>query len=181
MLVNSKVLLIHGWQGSPSPHWQYWLNEALTKQNISCTFPRLDDDMRPIKDVWLNQIVKSLETSQADTVITHSLGAMVWFHLCALQKVKPVERLLIVAPPRDLRDIDVLKNFFPCETPLNCFAKEVTLVSSDNDIYMNTKEATKMANTLQAKHMILKDAGHINADSNYGKWPWVLDWVLKDK
>ena len=172
-----KVLLIHGWQGSPELHWQAWLKNCLDQDNIPCAFPQLSDDMRPIKEVWLKETLDAFNRINANTVITHSLGAIVWFHLCAQEKVVPIERLVIVAPPRDLSDIDVLSNFFPCEIPDNLYCKDITLVTSSDDIYMNQQESKVLAHRLKAKHIVLDKAGHINADSNYGKWPFILDWV----
>lgn len=169
--------MIHGWQGSKAPHWQAWLHEKLNTQNIVSSFPQLSDDMHPSKEVWLNEVQKAFTAVDPDTVITHSLGAMVWFHLCNEQRVQKVKKLLIVAPPRDLSAIEELKSFFPVKIPTNTFAEEITLISSSNDIYMDTNEAQALSIKLNAKHSVLENAGHINADSDFGAWPWVLDYV----
>ena len=175
----SKVLLVHGWQGSDAPHWQAWLHEQLPMQGIESRFIQFEDNMNPNKTIWLDQIQKSLQEFQPDTVITHSLGAMVWFHLCHSNKAPSIQRLIVVAPPRDLGDITQLESFFPCETPHNCFANEVCLISSSDDKYMTTHESKLMAEVLQAHHIILDKAGHINADSHFGAWPWILEYIVK--
>ena len=131
---SKRVLLLHGWQGSKEPHWQAWLHETLNTHDIVSSFPQLSDDMYPIKEVWLDEAYDAFVQTNPDTIITHSLGAMVWFHLCNEQRVQKVKKLLLVAPPRDLSAIKVLKNFFPLDIPSNAFADEITIVSSSDDI-----------------------------------------------
>jgi len=112
-----------------------------------------------------------------DTVICHSMANTLWLHLCEEGDIEEVKRLLMVAPPRLDLDLDTIKTFFPAPIPKDLFAKEVMLVTSTNDPYMSESEAQDLQKKLEVPMKVLEDAGHINADSDYGEWPWVLEWV----
>jgi predicted alpha/beta hydrolase family esterase len=85
-----------------------------------------------------------------------------------------VERLYIVAPPSLKCNIDELKSFFPLDMPTNPHAKETTMVVSTDDPYITMDEAQELKKSLKAKINILQNAGHINSDSGFGKWEWIL-------
>lgn len=76
-------------------------------------------------------------------------------------------------------NIEELKEFFPLQIPKNLYTKDALLISSTNDPYMSEKEAKELQQTLQIPMKILVDAGHINSDSGYGKWEWILTELHK--
>ncbi len=90
-----------------------------------------------------------------------------------------VERLLMVSPPSLQTTEATIKTFFPCEIPQNCYAKSIELIVSDNDPWIELDEAESMAKSIGANYTVIEDAGHINADSGYGKWELIEDLVLK--
>jgi predicted alpha/beta hydrolase family esterase len=51
------------------------------------------------------------------------------------------------------------------------------MVVSDNDPYIEIPEAKRLAETFGAELKILEKAGHINAESGYGEWKWILEKV----
>lgn len=177
--MREKVLLLHGWGGSDYPHWQAWLAGELAKDYGTVAFPLLDNPHFPTKNRWIKQFKKVLKTFQPDTVICHSLANTVWFHLCNEGEIAPVKRLLLVAPPRLDLELDTIKTFFPVEVPKNLFAEEVLMITSDNDPYMTSEEASTLQQELGVEMKVLHHAGHINAESGYGEWPWILKEVRR--
>jgi len=175
--MRDKVLLLHGWGGSDDPHWQAWLAGEIAKDYGTVAFPLLDNPHFPTKNRWMKQVKALLTEFQPNVVICHSLANTLWFHLCNEGDIAPVKRLLLVAPPSLTLELDTIKTFFPVNVPTNLHAKEVTLVTSDNDPYMTQTEANTLAQALDLDMKVLESAGHINADSAYGEWPWVLKWI----
>ena len=53
------------------------------------------------------------------------------------------------------------------------------LVTSDNDPYMSQEEARALEDELGVVMKVISNAGHLNADSGYGEWPWVKEWVMQ--
>ena len=175
-----RVLILHGWQGSDAPHWQAWLAKELVKRDYDVAFPQFSDSMNPSLDVWMDEAKLLLQTFAPHIVVAHSMGNTLWFHLLNGGHVRPVKRTLLVAPPRDLSDYPEVKSFFPVATPTSLESEEALLVSSSSDPYMNQDEADALAKELGIKNRVIDEAGHINSDSGYGAWPWVLEWVLND-
>lgn len=84
----------------------------------------------------------------------------------------------MVSPPSLTTTESTIKTFFPCEMPQNLYAKEVQMIVSDTDPWVNGEEAKELASQYDIPLTIIKDAGHINADSGYGKWELIERLVL---
>ena len=178
--MSKKVLLLHGWGGSNSPHWQSWLAGELAKEYGYINFFCFSDFDTPSLDVWKSELIATLEDFRPDIVICHSLANTLWFHLCNTSTLKMIETLYLVAPPSLHCKVAEIKEFFPQDVPQNLFAKEVLLIGSTNDPYMSTHELYELQKVLDVELKILENAGHINGDSGFGEWPWILS-ELKSK
>jgi len=177
---NDKVLILHGWGGSDAPHWQAELAAAVAKDYGTVSFPLLDNCHFPSKNRWVKQVHKLLEEFKPDTVVCHSLANTLWFWLCQ-EEIPQVKRLFMVSPPGLTTEVDTIKTFFPCHLPENLHAKEIQMIVSDNDPYIKIKEAEAMAQHYDIPLAIIKDAGHINTDSGYGKWAFIEKLVMEEK
>jgi len=173
-----KILILYGWHGSAAPHWQDWLARELVSLGHIVAFPQLRNPLTPSKTIWMQEAVEALDALRPDTVICHSLGNVLWWHLCNAGKALHVKRLLMVAPPRELSDYEAVAEFFPVEFPKNLYAEASLLVTSDDDPYLNKSEGLRFARALDVKHIAFQNMGHINSDSGFGPWPWVLEWAI---
>lgn len=174
-----KVLILHGWHASPPPHWQDWLARELVSRGVIVAFPQLSDPINPSRELWMQEAVEALEALRPDTVVCHSLGNVLWWHLCHEKRALHVDRLLLVAPPRDLHDYEAVAEFFPVALPQELYARESMLVTSDDDPYLNKAEGLRFARALDVKHVSFQNMGHINTASGYGPWPWILEQVMQ--
>jgi len=84
----------------------------------------------------------------------------------------------MVSPPSLTTDVDTIKSFFPAPMPNHLYADKVTMVVSDNDPYIDIDEAKSLSEHYNIPLQIIKDAGHINAESGYGRFQLVEDMVL---
>lgn len=175
--MKKKVLLLHGWGGSDAPHWQSYIAAEIARDYGCVSFLRLPDFDTPDKDLWIKETLKELREFRANVVICHSLANTLWFHMCHSGVIEDVENLFLVAPPRLNSEIEELKGFFPITAPKNLHAKNALLVCSDSDPYMNIEEAKELQKELGIEMKILEDAGHINADSGFGEWEWMLNKI----
>ncbi len=177
---SKKVLLLHGWGGSDFPHWQSWLAGEIAKEYGYVSFLKFSDFEFPDFAVWKKELTAHLKDFRPDIVICHSLANTLWFHLCNTNAVKKVQKLYLVAPPSLKCDIPELESFFPLEMPKNPYADKTLLVASSNDPYMSMDEAKELQDSLGVEMIVLENAGHINADSGYGEWPWILKKIEED-
>ena len=177
----NKTLILHGWGGSDAPHWQAELASEIAKNYGTVSFTLLDNCHFPSKNRWLKQVKKLLEEFKPDTVVCHSLANTLWFWLCQEEDILAIERLFMVSPPSLQTTEATIKTFFPCVIPTNLYAKEIELIVSDNDPWIELNEAESMAKSIDANYTIITDAGHINADSGYGKWKLIEKIVLEQQ
>jgi predicted alpha/beta hydrolase family esterase len=172
--MGKKVLLLHGWGGSDYPHWQSWLAGEIARDYGCVNFLRFLDAQQPKLQVWMQQLEDTLEDFRPDIVVCHSLANTLWFHLCAQKELREVEKLYLVAPPSLHCSIAELSQFFPLELPKNLYAKEALLITSTNDPYLTQQEAVTLKNRLNIPMEVIQNGGHLNAESGYGKWEWML-------
>lgn len=182
---NDKVLIVHGWGGSDAPHWQAELAAQIAKNYGTVSFPLLDNCHFPNKNRWIKQLKQILVDFKPHTIVCHSLANTLWFWLCQdksfMEKTPQIKRLFMVSPPSLATEVNTIKTFFPCEMPEKLYAEEIQMIVSDNDPYIKIAEAETMAKYYDIPLTIIKDAGHINADSGYGKWEFIEDLVLEEK
>ncbi|HIM93881.1 MAG TPA: serine hydrolase family protein [Campylobacterales bacterium] len=176
--MSDRVLILHGWGGSDAPHWQSELASEIAKNYGTVSFPLLDNCHFPSKNRWVKQVKRILKEFKPTTVVCHSLANTLWFWLCQEEMIE-VERLIMVSPPSLSTTEATIKTFFPCAIPQNIYAKEIELIVSDSDPWINLDEAKEMADSVGAKYQVIKDAGHINADSGYGKWNLIENLIFK--
>ena len=175
-----NVMLLHGWGGSDFPHWQSWLAGEIAKEYGCVDFFRFPNVDAPVLDVWKEAAIQELRRFRPDVLVCHSLANTLWFHLCNEGLVEEkLKELFLVAPPSLECSIEELQTFFPVSAPEDLHAKRVHLIVSDNDPYMQKEEAKQLAQVLDVEPIFLKNAGHINAQSGFGPWPWMLQQVLK--
>lgn len=77
---------------------------------------------------------------------------------------------------------DELNSFF--EQPLDFEkirqkAQRFVVIDSDNDPYVPTHNAETLEKKLNAKRVIIKQGGHLNADDGYTEFPKVLKSLFK--
>jgi predicted alpha/beta hydrolase family esterase len=177
-MANKKTLILHGWGGSDFPHWQSELASTLVKNYGIVYFPLLDNCHFPSKNRWLKQLKEILRTFQPHTVVCHSLANNLWMWLCETEEVQEIERLFMVSIPSLTTQEKTIKTFFPCPLPHTLYAKEIHILISDNDPWVELEEVKEIATHLDAKLSILEKAGHINADSGFGKWELIENLLL---
>lgn len=177
--MNKKYLILHGWGGSDFPHWQSWLAGELAKNYSTVSFFKFSNIDFPDCGLWMSELKRELEEFRPDVVICHSIANILWFQMCHEFVLAEVEKLYIVAPPSLNCDIAELKSFYPCALPTNLYAKESLLITSTNDPYLSMDEAKSLQKKLNIPMKVLENAGHINSDSGYGEWPWILENIIK--
>ena len=171
----TKTLLIHGWGGSDFPHWQSWLASELAKDYGTVSFLRFQNFDNPNLNAWKDQLTKALNDFKPDIIVAHSLGTTLWFHLCNEGIEFNAKKLYLVAPPSLFCNTPELQEFFPIQAPQQLFANQSKLICSTNDPYMTEQEAYELKEKLNIEMIMLQNAGHINTQSGYGEWPWILE------
>ena len=178
--MNKKVLILHGWGGSPFPHWQAHTASSLIKDNYTVSFPQLPKKDNPTLSEWLDFLEKEFNHFKPDIVVCHSLANMLWFHFVDKFDIEPIEKLMLVSPVSQDCKIEELKTFFPYPIVKDLKAKEIIMVGSTNDPYMIPDEIMDLQIELNIGLKILENAGHINEDSGYGELSCSVEWIKRE-
>lgn len=175
-----RTLILHGWGGSDAPHWQAELASEIARDYGTVSFPLLDNPHFPSRNRWLRQVKTILAAFKPDTVVCHSLGCTLWFWL-AQEELSSIKRLFLVSPPSLDTEMDIIKSFFPAPLSETLCAEEAHLIVSDNDPYIGIEEASRIATHYDIPLHTIAEAGHINAESGYGKWEWIEKLIMRDE
>ncbi len=178
---KDKVLILHGWGGSDAPHWQAELAAEIAKNYGTVSFPLLDNCHFPSRNRWIKQVKTILKSFNPDTVVCHSLANTLWFWLCEEEEMQTIKRLFMVSPPSLNTEEKTIKTFFPSPMPKSLYANEIQMIVSDDDPWVKLDEAQKIASHYNTTFTTLHKAGHINADSGYGKWDLIETLVMDKK
>ena len=177
-----SFLILHGYLGSGPEHWQSRLAASLRAAGERVSYPQLPDPELPELTSWRAALGAELRALHGElTVITHSLGGILWLHHCATPVTAGAraERVLLVAPPSLAGAPPALAPFFP--VPLErervaAAAAETRLVCAPDDPYCPEDAAILYGEPLGLAVDVLAGGGHVNVESGYGPWPAVEAW-----
>lgn len=160
----TTTLIVPGLNSSGSAHWQTWFETQL--EDVVRVIQR--DWKRADLPEWASRIRREISRQPGPVLIAaHSFGV-----LAAVQAAEDyrdrIAGLLLVAPadPEKFGVTDLL--------PAAPLGFPVTLVASTNDPWLGFERAAGLADVWGANLVNLGAAGHINAESGYGPWPYGL-------
>lgn len=179
------VLLAHAYAGETSRHWQSWLAGRLAYRRIQVDLLTFTDPDRPKLEFWLAELHEHLDAAPADAeriVLTHAVGAALWLHHAAGRPgpERRVDRVLLVAPPGPEWHEANVREFEPAPVDrvgVHQAAAYTRLVTSDDDPTAAPEHAAELARRLEVDWDVIPGGGQLTAESGYGRWPAVLEWV----
>ncbi|MCR4284605.1 MAG: alpha/beta hydrolase [archaeon] len=96
-----KLVLIHGWGGSPnSEPWFEVLKAECEKKNIKFIAPQMPDTDNPVMDKWVAKLKESLKDLDNETIfVGHSMGCQTIIrYLSQLDRKTIIGPTIFVAP-----------------------------------------------------------------------------------
>lgn len=177
--MNSKILIVPGYAGSGPAHWQSWLQNRLPDSERVTGIDWHD----PILPRWSERIGRTLEAAPAPVwIIAHSFGSLASAAAIAHQPGK-IAGALLVAPAdperfslRGIRDragpkaLPSIADLLPRES----LAINGLLVASENDPWLSLDGARQLAQRWRLPLLNAGRVGHINTESGFGPWPFLL-------
>ena len=167
------VLIVPGYADSGPLHWQsLW-------QGSDPAFLRLpiEDWLHPRREVWVDTLDRMLASFEAPPVVAaHSLGCLAVAHWAAWAgdaAATVMHGALLVAVPDP-----VAGPAFPADAvgfapvPMQRLPFPTIVVAATDDPYGSQEHAQRCADAWGARFEALGHAGHINADSRIGDWPF---------
>jgi len=185
-----KFFIIHGSYGNPNENWFPWLKKELEKEGCIVFIPKFPTPENQSLKNWM-EIFNDFYLSKIDEntiLIGHSLGPS--FILSILEKINPVKPIkacffvsgfLGLLNNKEFDEINktfTTKEFNWDKIKNNC--ENFYIFHSDNDPYVPLEKSIELANKLNTKSIIIKDAGHFNKSSGYTKFPELLNKINRE-
>jgi len=175
----SKIILVHGWDGSPEDDWLPWIKTELESKGNTVLAPEMPDTEQPKIDLWVNHLNETIGTPDENTyLVGHSIGCQtILRYLAGLPEDARVGGVLFVAgwvhlTPESFPDEASEQVAQPwLNTPINWEqAKKHTdtfvALFSEDDPYVPISDAEIFKDKLGAKVIIENAQGHYSLDTN---------------
>jgi uncharacterized protein len=172
----ARFFIIHGTKSDPHSNWFPWIKNKLESLGHEVHVPRFPTPNGQNLESWM-KILKEYNVANS-ILIGHSLG--VAFILTVIERFKVEEAFLISGFLGDIgiKEYDRLNKSFATRVfdwnkiKKNC--QRFHVISSDNDPYVNMEKSVELATKLGVKFEIIPNAGHINSESGYTKFDYLL-------
>lgn len=175
-----QVLLLPGWQGSGTGHWQmHWARRegyAVVEQN---------DCLHPLRGDWLARLDETVIDAPGPVVlVAHSLGCILLAAWASVSRHTARACGALLVAPTDTEALD-LKDRLPGWSPIprQTLPFRSLLLGRQNDPHCTVPKAQALAQAWGARWAGLLDAEPSNADSPLRKWPQgqaLLHTLLKE-
>ena len=182
-----KVILIHGWDGSPEREWFPWIREKLEKGGYEVVCPNLPEANHPKLGPWLDMTEKEAGKIDENTIfVGHSLGCITALHFLA-KRVSPDTKIagaIFVAGFSGRIFEPQIAEFYDPDLDISAVAKKIGkkfVFYSDNDDYVSPETAHGFSRELNAEEIFIPDKGHFSEDDDVFEFPELLKIIFEMK
>lgn len=178
-----NYFIIHGSFSNPSGNWFGWLSKVLQEKGETVYIPSFPIGVGyQTFENWqkLLKVYSDLDLINKDTtIIAHSIGPVFISKFLVENKIK-VNKLIFVCGFNNYLGINeeydsVNKSmYFDNLCDVKKYVKKIICFYSDNDPYVKYSVEKSFADTIADKQIVLKGAGHINAESGFDKFEQIL-------
>ena len=175
-----KIIIVHGWGGSPQGNWFPWLRAELEKLGHQVVIPAMPNADHPQQSAWLTHLTTTVGMPNENVyLVGHSLGVTaILRYLASLPASAKIGGAILVAGFSEPIGQPALNSFFT--TPLDYgkiskAAKSFVAIHSDHDPYVPITQGELLREKIGAQLVVMKNAGHLNAADGFTQLPVVLE------
>jgi predicted alpha/beta hydrolase family esterase len=173
--MNNNYIILHGSFGSKDGNWFPWLKEQLELKGNKVIVPQMPVGVENQNfENWSN-VLSKLEINKNTIIIAHSIAPIFVCKYLIRKQIK-VKKLIFVCGFNNYLGID--PDFDAVNEPMfidnfddvKQFCNDIVCYYSDNDPYVKYEVEKEFADKLTDKQYIIKNGGHINAETGYTKF-----------
>jgi uncharacterized protein len=187
-----RVILVHGWEGSPKSDWFPWMKQALLKKGVDVVVPEMPDSVAPKINAWVFKLAEVVGKVDENTYfVGHSIGCQtILRYFETLDSSVKAGGVLLVAPWVTLIEDDswygpdekrIAKPWI--ETPINWQKvkqySKFTLLYSTNDPCVPLSDSKIFKPKLGAKLITVDGLYHFDGDQGITELPVAFDEIMK--
>lgn len=183
-----KIILVHGWGGSPDLNWFPWLKKELEQKNFEVIVPAMPNTDEPKIEEWVPFLKEQVGNVDENTYfVGHSIGCQtIMRFLEQIPEDKKIGGIIFVAPWFNLipeiieeeGDTEIakpwLKSLIDTEKVI-AHTSRIIAIFSDNDPYVPQTDIKIFEEKLNAKVIVEHEKGHFDDK----KIPFILNAVLE--
>ena len=175
--MEEKYIIIHGSFGSKDGNWFPWLKNELNGKNV--VVPQMPVGVgNQNYENWAN-VLDGLNVDENTIIIAHSIAPIFVCKYLITNKIK-VKKLVFVCGFNNYLGID--PSFDAVNAPMfidnlediKKYCNNIVCFYSDNDPYVKFEVEKSFADTISNEQYVIKNGGHINAESGYTKFEEIL-------
>lgn len=180
-----KVVLIHGWEGSPENEWLPWVRAELLKKGFEVIVPVLPNSKHPELTAWLDEIEKEIGLVDEETLfVGHSLGCVTVLQFIS-KRLSPATKIggaVFVAGFSGRFAEPQIKEFYAPEEEVEKTAERINkkfVIYSDNDEWVTPEKANHFGKLLGAETVLVPGKGHFSEDDGIFELPELIEVIEK--
>ncbi|HVT01696.1 MAG TPA: alpha/beta fold hydrolase [Patescibacteria group bacterium] len=185
-----KVILVHGWTGTPHSDWLPWLKNELEERNFEVIVPQLPNTDYPHIDTWVPALAAAVDKPGVDTYfVGHSMGCQtIARYLEGLNDGIKVGGVVFVAgffkrlTEIDEEDKDIEIEWLSAPIDLSKVKERISksvAIFSDNDKFVPEDNIDDFRDKLGSEIVIEHNMHHFNQGAGIRKAPIVLTKLLE--
>ncbi len=183
-----RVVLIHGWGGSPEKEWLPWLRDQLTGVGFEVMVPSLPNSDHPTLEEWLPFITDLINPPDEDTyLVGHSLGCItILRYLETLHEREVIGGAILVAGFGENLSYEGYKNeldsFFKTEVAWEIVRKHCIkffALHSTDDSWVDKKNLELFKEKLGADVFLQNGMRHYSGEDGITELQIVFNELLK--
>ena len=178
----NNYIILHGSFGSKDGNWFPWLKEQLEDKNLKVDVPQMPVGVGNQNfDNWSDELNK-LDINENTIIIAHSIAPVFVCKYLINNKIK-VKKLILVCGFNNYLginpDFDAVNEpmFLDNLEDIKNYCDDIICFYSDNDPYVKYDIEKSFADTISNEQYIIKNGGHINAESGYTKFEEILKCI----
>jgi len=184
-----RVIIVHGWGGSPQKDWLPWAKSLLEGKGYEVIVPEMPDTDYPKIKPWVDKLKETVgEIRESDILVGHSIGCQaVERYLQTLSADTRLDKVILIAPWVTLtrktfeemgEDEEVVRAWYeePIEYEKIKNMTQWTAVFSDDDPFVNYEDNFRVyRDKLGAEIRLKTGQGHFASEQGVNTVPFLLE------
>lgn len=189
--MKNRIILVHGWGGSPEIDWFPWAKLELEKSRYEVVIPEMPNPDYPKIEPWVNKLNKVVgKIRETDILIGHSIGCQaIERYLQTLSDSTKLTKVILIAPWVVLtrktfdemgENEEVVKEWYkiPIDYEKIKDMSKWIAVFSDDDPFVNYNDNYKVyKDKLDAEIILKSKQGHFASEQGITQIPFLLELI----
>ncbi len=184
--MKNNYILMHGSFGSPFSNWIPWLRAKIEKKELDVYTPDLPTGVKYQNYTnWSNVMdgyVSAGIINENTIIFAHSAAPSFICKYLAERKIK-VKRIVSICGFNNYlginEDYDTVNRTMYSDTieDIKKYCDDIVCYYTENDPYVKLEAEKSFADSIATKTVVIKDGGHLNAESGYTEFEELLDYL----